>query len=163
MNAERNVQALLENRESSVNATKVRMDEALDRFEHGRLIKLPEGSKLTLRSLSVEAGVSKDTPLSKFREGHPQVGQYRFPTVVKRFRELKKRGNKDDPENLKDKKIRELRDALAQSNREKQQLAEVNNELDAENYELRRRNKELEEQNAGLRREAFKPVKAKRR
>lgn len=71
--------------------TRKRLDDALDRFESGKLVNLPRGQKLTRKALAAEAGVSADTPFARYRLGHPQAGQYRFPEVVWRFKLLRKK------------------------------------------------------------------------
>ena len=125
--------------------TAKKLTKALDRFENGKLERLKEGTKLTRLNLATEAGVAKDTPFSRYREGHPQAHTYRFPEIVERFNRLRKNGrpepqpepNPDTVAELKD-TISELRGALSASRC-------VANALDAQNVELKRSNSELEE------------------
>jgi hypothetical protein len=59
---------------------------------------LPKHSKLTRLNLATEAGVSRDTPFSRYRSGHEKAGQYRFPQVTTEFftfRQKKKLKPKD--------------------------------------------------------------------
>lgn len=132
----------LKKREAEQTAEK--LTKALDRFEHGGLERLPEGSKLTRLNLATEAGVARETPFSIYRKDHPNAGAYRFPEVVERFKRLRKKdkqapepNNPDEADQLKATNA-ELQTALSASR-------SVANALDAENVDLRRRNAELEE------------------
>lgn len=146
--AEHKFDAMLRERAMSAESTRKKLDAALDRFQHNKLEKLPAGSKLTVRNLAIEAGVSKDTPLSRYPKGHQKAGEYRFPEIVRRFRKLKAKKTVPRP-NAKDEIIKELKaDNL--------KLARANNQLDAENLELKREKRELEEANAQLREENAK-------
>jgi hypothetical protein len=141
------IEGMLRQRADAAERTRKDLEEALNRFEKGRLQKHPRGTKLTLRTLAVESGHSKDTPLSRYRKGEPNAGEYRFPTVASRFKKLtSKQTQAKDKETLiqrLQRRIRELRTQLLQSVR-------ANNLLDAENVELKRRNRELEEDKVRL-------------
>jgi hypothetical protein len=124
--------------------TAERLMKALDRFEHGGLENLKEGSKLTRLNLAAEAGVARETPFSRYRQDHPNAGACRFPKVVERFERLRAKGKRtprpDDPDEVAQLKAAnvELQNALSTSRI-------VANALDAQNVDLRRRNAELEE------------------
>jgi hypothetical protein len=156
----RQFEALLQQRIRSSEHTRIELHEALDRFESGNLIYLSLGSKLTLRNLALEAGgMSKDTPLSRYRKNQDKAGEFRFPDIASRFKSLKYKElphpDSEDPQKVKIRKLREERNIVE----EKLQLsARANNQLDAENYRLKQRNKELEKQNAQLRQSAMKIV-----
>lgn len=108
-------------REQAIGTGK-RLEEALDRFRSGKLINLPKGAKLTRLSLAQEAGVAEDTTFSRFRKGHPQVGEYRFPEAVKEFNSLRdklhfkksQRSGKEEIAKLK-RVIKELERSLSAS------------------------------------------------
>lgn len=158
------VTALLEQRKSSAERTRVRLLEALDRFEQGALVNLPPGSKLTVRNLAAEAKVSKDTPLSRYPKGHLNAGEYRFPEVVAKFNLLKEKLlDRPEVQNPKDRKISELRGVI-KSLREQLVLAHrVNNQLDAELYEEKRHSRDLEEQLGKLRQGSLKVVQFRKK
>jgi hypothetical protein len=114
---------------------------------------------LTIRNLGLEADVSKDTPLSRYRKDQPNSGDYRFPDIVARFNKLKTRkptrlSNND----LKETKIQELRQIIGSLQEKNLLMARANNQLDIRTVELERRCRELEEQNARLRQECLKIV-----
>jgi hypothetical protein len=112
---------------------------------------------LTLRNLGLEAGKDKNTAISRYREPHPNAGQYRFPDVAGRYIKLKARlANPKPSGNQKDEKIRELREAIKIKDEELLLSARVNNQLDAENSELKRKKRELENEVARLRQENMK-------
>lgn len=148
--------ALLKQRAASVENTRKKLCEALDRFESKSLQSLPAGSKLTVRSLAIEAKVSKDTPLSRYTKNHLCAGQLRFPEIAARFNNLKGKLNrypeaqKEEKENkrhLREKK--ELKKIVLLS-------ARANNLLDAEVIAAKTRVQELEEDNSRLRDENAK-------
>jgi chromosome segregation ATPase len=112
---------------------------------------------LTIRNLAAEAEVSKDTPLSKYREDHPQAGEYRFPKVEARFNTLKKKlHDGPGPENIKDRKIKELRERNEELEEQLVLSHRANNKLDTELYEKDRYIRELEEQATTLRRDSLR-------
>lgn len=153
----RNTAGLLAHRRESVEKTRVRLHQALDRFEHRQLINLPRDSPLTVRNLAAEAEVSKDTPLSRCRKG--QSGEYRFPDIVARFRALQKKlRGAPTPKSPKDRKIQELREVIKDVKEKLLAACRVNNQLDAERYEDKRRIKELEGLVTKLRREGLKVI-----
>lgn len=151
------IEGLLKQRAKSAENTCLKLHEALDRFEHHKLVRAKAGSKLTVRSLAYEASdpsgkhpISKDTPLSKYPKGHPRAGEYRFPDVVRRFRKLT---GKQEQKERKKGLIQKLRETIRNLRKHLLASARANNLLDAENVELKRRNRELEEANARLREE----------
>jgi hypothetical protein len=155
-------EGMLKQRADSAERTRKDLEEALDRFDKGKLQKHPAGTKLTLRTLAIESGHSKDTPLSRYRKGEPNAGEYRFPVIASRFKKLTSKQTQDkEKETLiqrQQRRIDELKSQFLQSVR-------ANNLLDAENVELKRRNRELEEdkvrlseENAQLRRSEMKIV-----
>jgi hypothetical protein len=155
----RQFEALLQQRAESSEPTRLKLHHALDRFEHDQLLILPPGSKLTIRNLALEADVSKDTPLSRYRKDQPNGGDYRFPDIVARFNKLKTRKHtRPSGNNLKEAKIQELRQIIESSQEKNLLLARANNQLDIRAVELERRCRELEEQNARLRQECLKIV-----
>jgi hypothetical protein len=89
--SQRDYQELLRHSAETAERTRMNLHRALDRFEHGKLINLPPGSKLTLRNLALEAGTDKNTPISRYGKSHPKAGEYRFPDVVERYVKLKAR------------------------------------------------------------------------
>jgi exonuclease VII small subunit len=152
-------EALLQQRAESSERTRLKLHQALDRFEHDQLLILPPGSKLTIRNLALEADVSKDTPLSRYRKDQPNGGDYRFPDIVARFNKLKTRKpTRPSSNNLKEVKIQELRQIIESLQEKNLLLARANNQLDIRAIELERRCRELEEQNARLRQECLKIV-----
>jgi exonuclease VII small subunit len=152
-------EALLQQRAESSERTRLKLHQALDRFEHDQLLILPPGSKLTIRNLALEADVSKDTPLSRYRKDQPNGGDYRFPDIVTRFNKLKTRKpTRPSSNNLKEVKIQELRQIIESLQEKNLLLARANNQLDIRAIELERRCRELEEQNARLRQECLKIV-----
>lgn len=155
----RQFKALLEQRVESSERTGLRLQQALDRFENGQLITLPPGSKLTIRNLALEAQVSKDTPLSRYRKDQPHGGDYRFPEIVARFNKLKsEKAARSTTNNLNEAKLQELRQIVESLQEKNLLLARANNQLDARAVELERRCRELEEQNGRLRQENMKVV-----
>jgi len=155
----RQFEALLQQRAESSERTRLKLHQALDRFEHDHLLILPPGSKLTIRNLALEADVSKDTPLSRYRRDQPNGGDYRFPDIVARFNKLKTRKHtRPSGNDLKEAKIQELRQIIESLQEKNLLLARANNQLDIRAVELERRYRELEEQNARLRRERLKIV-----
>jgi exonuclease VII small subunit len=153
----RQFEALLQQRAESSERTRLKLHQALDRFEHDQLLILPQGSKLTIRNLAQEAEVSKDTPLSRYRNDQPNGGDYRFPDIVARFNKLKARKTTRPASNdLKEAKIQELRQIIESLQEKNLLLARANNQLDIRAVELERRCRELEEQNARLRQECLK-------
>jgi hypothetical protein len=123
--------------------TDEKLTKALDRFENGRLERLPDDSKLTRLNLAKEAGVARETPFSRYRQDHPKAREYRFPEVVERFKRLRKKGKvvpEPRPDETEQSKatIAELQNMLSASRY-------VANALDAQNIDLNRRNGELEE------------------
>jgi exonuclease VII small subunit len=151
--------ALLQQRAESSERTRLKLHQALDRFEHDELLILPPGSKLTIRNLAQEAEVSKDTPLSRYRKDQPNGGDYRFSDIVARFNKLKARKTTRRSSNdLKEAKIQELRQIIESLQEKNLLLARANNQLDIRAVELERRCRELEEQNARLRQECLKIV-----
>ncbi len=159
------MRALLEQRTDSARQTLLILQGALDRFEKNSQVVVPVGTKLTIRTLAQEAGVSKDTPLSRFRKGQAQAGEFRFPDVVARFHKLKE-GNgseqpakaKKRPQDKREARIHELNQSVADYKRKLLQHDRVLNELDAEVVELRERCRQLTEQNAGLRQNQLKVI-----
>jgi hypothetical protein len=159
MKKNRNIRGLLQNRHDSVEQTRILLHQALDRFEHGQLIRLSKDTKLTVRNLAEEAGLSKDTPLSRYKKDQSKAGEYRFPDVVERFNSIKsKKATKKDNGNFKDLKIRELREIIKLQDEKIELLALSINKTDTENYLLKERNKELEDLNIQLRRESLKVI-----
>ncbi len=155
----RQFEALLQQRAESSERTRLKLHQTLDRFEHDQLLILPPGSKLTIRNLALEAEVSKDTPLSRYRKDQPNGGDYRFPDIVARFNKLKARNTTRPSSNdLKEVKIQELRQIIESLQEKNLLLARANNQLDTRAVELERRCRELEEQNARLRQECLKIV-----
>jgi exonuclease VII small subunit len=153
----RQFKALLQQRTESSERTRLKLHQALDRFEHDQLLILPPGSKLTIRNLAQEAEVSKDTPLSRYRKDQPNGGDYRFPDIVARFNKLKARKTTHPSSNdLKEAKIQELRQIIESLQEKNLLLARANNQLDIRAVELERRCRALEEQNARLRQECLK-------
>ena len=150
---EHKFKSLLQQRADSAERTSRRLHEALDRFEQNNLTYLPKDSKLTVRNLALEAGVNKDTPLSRYPRRHPNAGRYRFPDVVDRFRELIAKKVKPPIEERKKNKIQELQEIIKNKNERELLSARVNNQLDAENVALKHRNHELEEEVVRLREE----------
>jgi exonuclease VII small subunit len=155
----RQYKALLQQRAESSECTRLKLHQAIDRFEHDQLLILPPSSKLTIRNLALEAEVSKDTPLSRYRKDQPNGGDYRFPDIVARFNKLKTRKPTGPSSNdLKEAKIQELRQIIESLQEKNLLLARVNNQLDIRAVESERRCRELEEQNARLRQECLKIV-----
>ena len=155
----RQFEALLQQRAESSERTRLKLHQALDRFEHDHLLILPLDSKLTIRNLALEADVSKDTPLSRYRKDQPNGGDYRFPDIVARFNKLKTRKpNRLSNNDLKETKIQELRQIIESLQEKNLLLARANNQLDIRAVELERRCRELEEQNVRLRQECLKIV-----
>ena len=155
----RQFEALLQQRAESSEQTRLKLHQTLDRFEHDQLLILPPGSKLTIRNLALEAEVSKDTPLSRYRKDQPNGGDYRFPDIVARFNKLKARkATRPSSNDLKEAKIQELRQIIESLQEKNLLLARANNQLDIRAVELERRCRELEEQNARLRQECLKIV-----
>ncbi|MCI0557099.1 MAG: hypothetical protein MN733_01280 [Nitrososphaera sp.] len=153
----RQFKAMLQQRADSSEHTRIELHRALDRFEHDKPINLPPSSKLTIRNLALEAGVSKDTPLSRYRKDQPKAGEYRFPDIVDRFSKLKaKKSTRPSTDDLREAKIQELRQTIEALEEKIRLLARTNNQLDAEVHEMRWRCRELEEQNVRLRRENIK-------
>ena len=152
-------EALLKQRADSAELTRARLNGALDRFERNELTILPPGSKLTLRNLALEAAVSKDTPLSRYRADHSNAGSYRFPDIAARFRQLKAHGtvNPSTCDSRKP-KIQQLRVTIAALEEKIVLLARVNNQLDAEAGDLKQRCRELTAENARLRQQAIKAI-----
>jgi hypothetical protein len=144
-------QAMLQERADSTENTRKKLEQALDRFENNQLIKLPPGTKLTVRTLATEAEVNKDTPLSRYPKEHSKAKQYRFPKVVARFKKLTAKKIKTPPEDPKDKENKKLRESIKEKDEEILLMARVNNQLDAENVRLERRDQELEKEIARLR------------
>jgi hypothetical protein len=141
--------ALLTERADSAENTRMQLDQALDRFANNSLIHLPPESKLTVRNLATEAGVNKDTPLSRYPKGHPKAGNHRFPLVVKRFKKLKKKVT--PPVDTKDEDNQKLRERIKEQDLQILLSARANNQLDAENVEVKRRCDELEKDMARIR------------
>jgi hypothetical protein len=155
----RQFEALLQQRAESSERTRLKLRQALDRFEHDQLLILPPGSKLTIRNLALEADVSKDTPLSRYRKDQPNGGDYRFPDIVAWFNKLKARKpTRPSSNDMREAKIQELRQIIESLQEKNLLLARANNQLDIRAVELERRCRELEEQNARLRRECLKIV-----
>lgn len=155
---QKRIAPLLEERAASAEQTRRNLDAALDRFRHHKLIRLRKGAKLTVRNLALEAGVSKDTPLSRFPKGHPKAGEHRFPGVVARFREMKAGPLPPPLADPRDEKISELRQTIKTKDSQLIAQARTINRQDQDLYETRERNLELESQNAQLRREAMKVI-----
>lgn len=145
--------ALLQQRADSAEGTSRKLHEALDRFEQGKSKAVPAGSKLTIRNLAAEAGVSKDTPLSRYPKGRPGGGSYRFPSVVERFNELKLKLTPRQAVEGEEGELKRLRGRIKELERALLMSARANNLLDAETLTLKGRNIELEEDNARLRAE----------
>lgn len=146
----RQTEGMLKQRAASAENTRKDLEKALDRFENGELQKHLPGTKLTVRTLAVESGHSKDTPLSRYGKGEPNAGEHRFPTVVSRFKKLTaKQGAAKGKETL----IQKLRKTINELRKHLLQAVRANNLLDKENFELKRRNRELEEHNVRLREE----------
>lgn len=157
---QRRIAALLEQRARSAESTRLRLHQALDRFEHDQLVNLPRGMKLTVRNLAAEAEVSKDTPLSRYRGGRRGRGEYRFPDVAARFISLKEKlARRPAAGHSKDVKIQELREVIKVLREQLLLAHRVNNRLDAEVYEKTRRVRELEEHIAKVRRDNLKVIK----
>jgi exonuclease VII small subunit len=155
----RQFKALLQQRAESSERTRLKLHQALDRFEHNQLLTLPPGSKLTIRNLALEAEVSKDTPLSRYRKDQQHAGDYRFPDIVVRFNKLKARKpTRPSNNDLKEAKIQQLRQVIESLQEKNLLLARANNQLDIRAVESERRCRELEEQNAKLRQECLKIV-----
>jgi hypothetical protein len=155
----RQFEALLQQRAESSEQTRLKLHQALDRFEHDQLIIIPPSSKLTIRNLALEAEVSKDTPLSRYRKNQPNGGDYRFPDIVARFNKLKARKHaRPSGNDLKEAKIQEMHQIIESVQEKNLLLARANNQLDIRAVELERRCRELEEQNARLRQECLKIV-----
>ena len=68
----------------------------MDRFESGKVIHVPKNQRVTRAALAKEASVAEDTAFSRYRSGHAQTGQYRFPDIVKRFELLRKKSSGHD-------------------------------------------------------------------
>jgi hypothetical protein len=151
--------AMLQQRADSSERTRVQLHQALDRFEHDQLINLPPGSRLILRNLAREAGVSKDTPLSRYRKDQPKAGEHRFADIVARFNQLKaKKMTGPSTNDLREANIQQLCETIKSLEGKMVLLARANNQLDAEAFEWKRRCRELEEENARLRLENRKVV-----
>lgn len=139
---EKRVQALLHNRSQSMERTRVKLHYALDRFEHGTLANLPGGTRLTVRSLAVEAGVSKDTVVSRYLAGDKK-DQLRYPEILERMRGLKDKQLKHSiPKIVKkrsaDEEVGRLRRNMHEINELNVLQARRINDLDSENQRLRR-------------------------
>jgi hypothetical protein len=112
---------ILKERQSE--STRKAINQALARFEIGKLEKLPKYSKLTRLNLSLEAGVTRDTPFARYRKDSEKVGEYRYPEIVDKFNSLRENQKKNNSKGTKVKQqviiyksqIRELQDLLAMS------------------------------------------------
>jgi hypothetical protein len=124
--------------------TSVHLNEALDRFKSGKLIRLPRGSKLTRLNLATEAGVSKDTPFSRYRKGHPKGGEYRFPQVVDEFIHLRQKRRAAPKGKTETNEITKLKATNAELESMLFASRCVVNAQDIEIVNLRRRSEELE-------------------
>lgn len=147
--------ALLKNREQTAERTRVSLQHALDRFEHCQLLRLPEDSKLTVRNLAEEADVAKDTAFARHQKGHQHEGQHRFPDVVARFAELKRKLKKrhipkQDP---RENQIAQIRERVTEMDQWIVKLNIANETLSHENYELKKKIEEIRDQNEKLRQE----------
>src|SRR5437764_10264588 len=76
--------------------TRKQLHAALDRFESGKVIHVPKNQRITRAALAKEAPVAEDTAFSRYRSGHAQAGQYRFPDIVKRFELLRRKSSRLD-------------------------------------------------------------------
>ncbi len=125
--------------------TNAQLNEALGRFKSGKLMRLPKGAKLTRLNFATEAGVSKDTPFSRFRQGHPKAGEYRFPQVVDQFKRLREKLRAKPKEEARDEEIAKLKVTNAELERMLYASRCVVNAQDIKIDNLERRCRELEE------------------
>lgn len=126
------------------------LDKTLDRFESGKLIRIPKGSKLTRSNLAAEAGLAKDTPFSRYRKGHPKAGEFRFPHAVARFDSLRAKSRPKPKEKTGLNEIAKWKTAFTELEGVLAASRRVVNAQDIEIDKLKRSRGELEELVASL-------------
>jgi hypothetical protein len=126
------------------------LNKALDRFECGKPIRIPKGSKLTRLNLAAEAGLSRDTPFSRYRKGHPKAGEFRFPQAVARFNRLRAKSRSKSKGKIAADEIALLKTTVAELEGSLTASRWVVNAQDVEIDRLKRRCDELEELVASL-------------
>lgn len=153
------IEPLLAERKKRAKETNKRLHEALDRFEIGSLLRIPVNSKLSIRNLAIEATVNKDTPFSRYKESSNLVGKYRFPSVVKRFKEIKARielkNKKFKPQN----RIAKLQNTIRDYEDKFVKQARITNLQNQRIVELEKYCRDLENQLSILRSEKPKVLK----
>lgn len=147
---------LAENKVETTGVNK-KLHAALDRFEQNRLEVVNPGSKLSLRSLALEAGVNKDTPFSRYKKDTPFYRKYRYPEIVSRFNEIKNKLTKETKN--KTSEIEKQKALISNYESKFLQQARVINQQDERIVELERYSRELEAQIKKLKQEALKLVK----
>lgn len=149
----------------------IKLSDALDRFESGNLKHLKNDAKLTILNLSIEAQLSKSTAFSKYKEGHKLSGEYRFPEIVRRFREIRNAKLKFKKNNDRE-KIKQLRANIKEFKRKLSASRNVVNSQDILIIELEKKVQTLEaneiriinrinelEENANLKRNSISVIK----
>lgn len=126
------------------------LNKALDRFESGKLIRIPKGSKLTRLNLAAEAGLARDTPFSRYRKGHPKAGEFRFPQAVARFNHLRAKSRRKSKGKAAADEIARLKTTVAELEGSLARSRWVANAQDVEIDRLKRRCGEFEELLASL-------------
>ncbi len=116
----------------------------MDRFESGEVIQVPKTQRLTRAAFAKEASVAEDTPFSRFRPGHPQQGQYRFPDAVERFNALRDKSTRQNDRHSLKSKIRDLGVTVKDLRGRLKASRRVVNAQDIEIVELQMKNVDLE-------------------
>jgi hypothetical protein len=136
---------LAEWKKQEAKRTEEQLGEALDRFESCDLLHLPKGTKLTRLNLALEAEVSKDTPFSRYRAGHPNAGEYRFPKIVNRFIRLRRKRSPKVKEPTTGNEVKELKAQVEELKMMLSASRSVVNAQDIQIDDLKRRCQDLEE------------------
>lgn len=115
--------------------TRLALNEALDRFESGKLIRQKAGTPLSRKTFALEAGVKPATPFALYPKGHTNAGGYRYPVIVSRFEVLREKLKEQTTRKPKDARLREtiseLRKHIAILEEELAVSLRVSIELDA--------------------------------
>src|SRR5712692_8631136 len=124
--------------------TREQLHAALDRFESGKVVHVPKSQGVTRAALAKEASVAEDTAFSRYRSGHVQTGQYRFPDIVKRFELLRKKSSRQDVRHSLKKEIIGLKATVKNLEAMLKASRRVVNAQDIKIVDLEMRNCELE-------------------
>lgn len=148
--------ALLEYHARRPGITRNRLMEALDRMEADATVIIPSHSKPNQKNLTLEAGVSESTLISR----DPETGERRYADILARLRKLQQAKIKPAaPKDYAEQKIQELRDANKALKEDRyNQAIEIDRlgMLLLEKKEEIKRLEEIEAQNAQLREEIRK-------